>query len=667
MSGAPLVSIVIPTYNQADLLREALDSVRAQTFGDWEAIVVNNHSTDHTRQVVEAYGDPRFTLIDFANHGIIAASRNVGIGAAKGEWVSFLDSDDGWYPDKLAKCLALATEGVDVVTHREHILREGKVLGLTPAADGPGASWKSLLLVGNCFSPSSTLVRRHLLERLGGFAVDPTIVTAEDYDLWLRLALFKPRLAATTEPLGFYRLHSGNSSAAVERHLAANLEVVRRHGRDLSTLLDRLRLRRAEALQTYGASRALHKGGFRGAAARMQLCALARWPFLARGWAALALTLLPSRPALNQHPIRVAINGLHAKSGGGVTYLRNIMPLMALDKGLELHLFLDRRQYPLFPDLPEQIRLHLLDLPDSLSRLLVWEQVALPVLLREMKADVTFSPANYGPLAAPRPVVMLRNALSVVQWETRLSKRIYWIGLAIMTALSLLTARRCIAVSRYARDSLPGPLRALAQRQCDVIHHGIDPAYSPSTDSYPRGNFLLAVSDIYVQKNLHGLIEALALVSHRRPNLQLQVAGQILDPDYHRALTRRIAELGLESQVTFLGSVPSRNLPALYRGCRAFIFPSTVETFGNPLVEAMACGAPIVCSNTAAMPEILGDAGLYFNPTDVADMAAKIEALLADDDLARRLSHQGRERAGRFSWETCAQQTAAVITTVART
>lgn len=368
---------------------------------------------------------------------------------------------------------------------------------------------------------------------------------------------------------------------------------------------------------------------------------------------------------MNHRPIRVAVNGLHAKSGGGVTYLRNIMPLMALDQRLELHLFLDRRQYGLFPDLPEQVHLHLLDLPVSLPRLLVWEQVALPFLLREMKADVTFSPANYGPLAAPRPVMMLRNALSVVQWETRLSKRIYWIGLAMMTALSLLTARRGIAVSQYARDSLPAPLRALGRMRCDIIHHGIDSAFSPDPEGRPRGDFLLAVSDIYVQKNLHNLIEALALVSRHRPDVRLRIAGKILDSEYYATLSQRIAALGLDSQVTFLGSVPPGELPALYRSCRAFVFPSTVETFGNPLVEAMACGAPIACSGSAAMPEILGEAGLYFDPTDIPDMAGKINTLLADDALAQRLSQLGRERSELFSWAVCARQTAAVIMTAA--
>ena len=292
MTAAPRVSIVVPTYNQAELLREALASVLSQSVSDWEAVIVNNFSSDHTEQVVADFADPRFVLINFANHGVIAASRNLGIAHARGEWVAFLDSDDAWYPDKLAKCLDLARDDIDMVTHREDIVRDGHRIGLTPEASPARATWESLLLSGNCLSPSSTLVRRHLLERLDGFATDPAVITAEDYDLWLRLARIKPRLAATPEPLGLYRLHGGNSSAAVQRHLSANLEVVRRHGRDLPTGWKRLMLRRAEALQVYGAARALHKAGQKAAAARQMLLCLTMWPFLAKGWAALGLLLL---------------------------------------------------------------------------------------------------------------------------------------------------------------------------------------------------------------------------------------------------------------------------------------------------------------------------------------------------------------------------------------
>lgn len=291
MSGAPRVSIVIPTYNQADLLGEALRSVQAQTFGDWEAIIVNNFSADHTERVVREFDDPRFTLINFANHGVIAASRNLGIRSARGTWVAFLDSDDVWYPDKLARCMSLALDDVAVVAHREDIVRDGRRLGLTPAASPARATWESLLLNGNCLSPSSTLVRRDLLLELGGFDIDPAMVTAEDFDLWLRIALTGRRLAATGEALGLFRLHDASASSAAHRHLAANLEVVRRHGRRLGPGWRRVALRRAEALQIYGAARSLQKSGCRREAVGLLVRSLRLWPVLAKGWAALAIAL----------------------------------------------------------------------------------------------------------------------------------------------------------------------------------------------------------------------------------------------------------------------------------------------------------------------------------------------------------------------------------------
>ena len=99
----PKVSIVIPTYNQANLLKLALESVRAQTESDWEAVIVNNFSEDHTREVVQAFDDQRLRLIDFRNHGVIGASRNRGIKESRSEWVAFLDSDDLWESEKLEK------------------------------------------------------------------------------------------------------------------------------------------------------------------------------------------------------------------------------------------------------------------------------------------------------------------------------------------------------------------------------------------------------------------------------------------------------------------------------------------------------------------------------------------------------------------------------------
>jgi len=115
----PTVSIVIPTYNHSTFLRGALESVLAQTFTQWEAIVVNNFSQDDTISVVDSFRDPRIRRIDFANHGIIAASRNHGIALTTAPHIAFLDSDDLWYPQKLERCLERLKEGYDMVCHAE--------------------------------------------------------------------------------------------------------------------------------------------------------------------------------------------------------------------------------------------------------------------------------------------------------------------------------------------------------------------------------------------------------------------------------------------------------------------------------------------------------------------------------------------------------------------
>ena len=113
----PLVSVVIPSYNHARYLGRALQSILDQTYTNWEAIVIDNHSTDKTDEVMTSFTDPRITYLKIHNKGIIAASRNVGIRAAKGEWIAFLDSDDWWTADKLQFCFDCINDKVDLVYH----------------------------------------------------------------------------------------------------------------------------------------------------------------------------------------------------------------------------------------------------------------------------------------------------------------------------------------------------------------------------------------------------------------------------------------------------------------------------------------------------------------------------------------------------------------------
>tara|TARA_R110002110_G_scaffold56163_9_gene159874 strand:- start:271 stop:1449 length:1179 start_codon:yes stop_codon:yes gene_type:complete len=363
---------------------------------------------------------------------------------------------------------------------------------------------------------------------------------------------------------------------------------------------------------------------------------------------------------LKSKKLRVLINGIHAKSGGGVTYLQNILSLLADDPELELHLFLHRDQFTLFGLIDERIHMHLMDYPNGFFSALYWEQASLPILARAMSADVTLSPANYGPLFAPAQVIVLRNSLAVAGRETRLIKRLYWAGLTLMTALSLSRCRRAIAVSQYARSALTFGLGSRLIGKVAVVHHGVRDIFRPSTPSRAE-NFLLAVSDIYVQKNLHTLIAALPEIKRRNPDISLKIAGRAIDKGYLAEIQTVIDENNLHDSVEFLGAQTTDQLVELYQRCKLFVFPSTVETFGNPLVEAMASGAAIASSNTAAMPEIVGDAALFFDPLNVQQLAEKVSDLLNDDGLRETMRQKAIQRAGDFSWQLTARKTARVL------
>ena len=365
--------------------------------------------------------------------------------------------------------------------------------------------------------------------------------------------------------------------------------------------------------------------------------------------------------AENIRPTRILINGLHSKSGGGVTYLRNMLPILQRDNRLDVHVCLNTSQIPLFEQYLEGITLHTVDLDGSLWKLLVFEQYQLPKLGSRVNADVVFSPANYGPLFSSRTVILLRNALSVAFVERRLNKILYWLLLYIGTQLSIMRARRVVSVSQYALKSTAGSMFNLTSEKFQTIPHGISPSFSALSEIKREQNTLLCVSDIYVQKNLHTFFESLPKVRAAFPDIKVRIAGAPVDQGYNASLQKRLQDLGLSDHVEFLGNLDAQELRACYQRTALFVFPSTVETFGNPLVEAMACGAPIASSNTAAMPEVAAVAAEYFDPHDADDMARVILALLNDDARREELSRFGIERAKMYSWEETARKTADVL------
>ncbi len=208
----PCVSIIIPTYNRAALIGETLESVLAQTFTDWECVVVDDASTDHTRSVVEEYcaQDPRIRYVGQDPNQGGAAARNRGVALTESEFVAFLDNDDVWLPaflDTTVKLLQM--QGDAVLAAAPRLYWDGEQTLSTEVFSEQAQRRPLRTMIGHCFVvPSQCLIRRAALEKTQGLRCWP----ADDYDLWLQLLPLGTAVFAPT-PLVKWRRHEGNFGA----------------------------------------------------------------------------------------------------------------------------------------------------------------------------------------------------------------------------------------------------------------------------------------------------------------------------------------------------------------------------------------------------------------------------------------------------------------------
>lgn len=195
-----------------------------------------------------------------------------------------------------------------------------------------------------------------------------------------------------------------------------------------------------------------------------------------------------------------------------------------------------------------------------------------------------------------------------------------------------------------------------------VIPHGIDwePVRVGGDEEDPVAAgppYLLCVSHFHRYKNLVRLIEAFAIVAAVEPAVQLFLVGELVDKAYVREVLQAIERNRLRDRVRILPGCPREELKSIYQRARLFVMPSLAETCSYPLLEAMALGLPIVAARISALPEIAGEAALYFQPEDPGDLARAILAVLGDETLAQQLSQAALRRSGRFTLDRAMQQT----------
>lgn len=223
--GAPRISVVIPAYNSADTIRETVESVLNQTFSDFEIIVIDDGSQDATLEILTRIQDLRLKVFSYPNAGA-STSRNRGLALARGKFIAFLDADDLWTPDKLeAQLNALQANPQASVAYSwtDFIDKDGRFLWSGLHITVNGDALEKLLVVNFLENGSNPLIRKQALTEVGGF--DPSLGSAEDWELWLRLAAYY-QFVAVPKPQILYRRTSSSKSANILRHEAASLSVI---------------------------------------------------------------------------------------------------------------------------------------------------------------------------------------------------------------------------------------------------------------------------------------------------------------------------------------------------------------------------------------------------------------------------------------------------------
>ena len=234
--------------------------------------------------------------------------------------------------------------------------------------------------------------------------------------------------------------------------------------------------------------------------------------------------------------------------------------------------------------------------------------------------------------------------------------------LTLMMPRFLRAADAVIAVSECTkRDAIR--FYRIPEEKITVIYEGVNPRFRPASPEAIAAvraryglpeRFILYVGTIEPRKNLTTLLEAFhhLLATY---DLRLVIVGK--KGWLYERFFRRLRELGLENRVLFTGYVPDEDLPAIYSAADLFVFPSLYEGFGLPVLEAMACGTPVICSNTSSLPEVAGDAALLVDPTDARALTGAMEQVLTNERLWATLRAKGMERARGFTWEKAAYRT----------
>ena len=378
--------------------------------------------------------------------------------------------------------------------------------------------------------------------------------------------------------------------------------------------------------------------------------------------------------------MRIAINALSIRAGqtgGGETYLVNLTRAMAAaGPESDFVIIVSRTSRALFENMARNVRVVAPKgfLAGRWARV-AYERCLLARAVARLDADVVLMPGNAGMPSPPCPEVVVVQSLLYLLAPEEVNPWRRWYFSRVMPR-DLSRATLALAVSQDIGGILTDQL-GVPPARIRVVHEGVDIAFAPVADQARiddavraaggRRPYILFVSALKPYKNADKAVRALA---HLNRGLSSPRDLLVVGSD-RGGIQADLAELaikeGVADRVHFTGPVPHNKLDALYSGADALVFPSRIESFGLPVLEAMACGTPVVASNRSAVPEIAGDAALAVDPDDVSALANALRQVIEDPALRETLVAKGLDRARHFTWERAARGTLDVLAEAAAT
>ncbi|MDP3888633.1 MAG: glycosyltransferase family 1 protein [bacterium] len=352
------------------------------------------------------------------------------------------------------------------------------------------------------------------------------------------------------------------------------------------------------------------------------------------------------------------------KVGGTETYARGILEqLDIIDKKNEYLVFCNQENYSSFRFKEKRLKKILCPIKAVFRPFrIIFEQFCLPVIIFLNHVDAIVSFGYIGPLFVPCKSHVVIYDLNWFYHPEEFSRFSHFFWKTLVT-LSAKRAERIITSSQNSKQSLIEVLNILPEK-IFVVYGGIDRTrFQPIIKNSEivrtkkkyglSGDFIFTASAAYKFKNLGRLIDAFKVVVGEIPDIQLLIVG--LDGKAGPEILGKIKNGSLEKNVIIAGWVPNSDLPILYSSAKLYVHPSLYEGFGFPVLEAMACGTPVISSNAASLPELVGDGGILVDAKKTEKLAKEIIRVLKDKGLSSTLIKKGRVRASLFTWEKSAK------------